>query len=57
MFGRRCEESEREFLRTLSEDPDLVLGYVRSSLPYVTVGRLDEARDTLLRAKQIASLA
>jgi DNA-binding winged helix-turn-helix (wHTH) protein len=56
MFERRYAESEREFLKTLNEQPDLVLGYVRLSLLYTTLGRLDEALDTLLSGKEIDPL-
>lgn len=56
MFERRYEESERAFLQTLTEEPDLVLGYVRLSLLYTTLGRLDEALHILLRGKRIDPL-
>lgn len=56
MFQRRFEESEREFVRALEENPDLVLTYVRLALLYCTLGRLDEALAVLFRGKEIDPL-
>lgn len=49
MFERRYEEAEEEFHRTIAEKPTLASAYVRISMLYTRVGRVDEALEMVAR--------
>ncbi len=56
LFDRKLEEAEAEFLRSLGEKPTLATTYVRLSILYATMGRLDEAWEVLVRARKVDPL-
>jgi DNA-binding winged helix-turn-helix (wHTH) protein len=56
LFERKLEEAESEFLRVLREKPTLATTYVRLSILYATMGRLDEAWDVLVQARKVDPL-
>lgn len=56
MFERRLTEAEAEFHDVLREKPTLGPTYVRMSMLYATMGRLDEALDCVCRAYKVAPL-
>jgi DNA-binding winged helix-turn-helix (wHTH) protein/Flp pilus assembly protein TadD len=56
LFERNLEEAESEFLQVLREKPTLATTYVRLSILYATMGRLDEARDVLIEARKVDPL-
>jgi DNA-binding winged helix-turn-helix (wHTH) protein len=49
MFERRFEEADAEFQQTLREKPTLASAYVRTSMLYMTLGRLDDAGAMIAR--------
>jgi DNA-binding winged helix-turn-helix (wHTH) protein len=51
MFERKHAESESEFLRTIDEKPTMASAYVRLSMLYGTLGRLDDALEMVGRAQ------
>jgi tetratricopeptide (TPR) repeat protein len=52
VFEHRADESEAEFLRTLDEKPSLGSTYVRLALLYGSLGRFDDAFESIGRGKQ-----
>ena len=56
LFERKLKEAESEFLRVLREKPTLATTYVRLSILYATMGRLDEALDVLVRGRKVDPL-
>jgi DNA-binding winged helix-turn-helix (wHTH) protein/Flp pilus assembly protein TadD len=56
MFEHRYAEAEAEFKRILSENPTSGSTYVRLSMLYATVGRLDESLECVCRAHKVAPL-
>jgi tetratricopeptide (TPR) repeat protein len=49
LFERRCAEAEAEFLSIIAEQPTLASAYVRLSMVYSTLGRLDEGLEVVRR--------
>jgi DNA-binding winged helix-turn-helix (wHTH) protein len=49
MFERRFEEADAEFQQTLRDKPTLASAYVRTSMLYMTLGRLDDAAAMIVR--------
>jgi len=56
MFERRLPEALDEFQLVLEESPSLGPAYVRLTMLYATLGRLDEALDTVQRAYAVDPL-
>jgi DNA-binding winged helix-turn-helix (wHTH) protein/Flp pilus assembly protein TadD len=56
MFEHKLAEAEAEFKRVLCEKPTLGSTYVRLSMLYATMGRLDEALDCVCQAYKVAPL-
>jgi tetratricopeptide (TPR) repeat protein len=56
LYERKLEEAESEFLAVLREKPTLATTYVRLSILYATMGRLDEAWDVLVQARKVDPL-
>ena len=56
MFERRLPEALAEFRQVLDEDPTLGPAYVRLTMLYATLGRLDDALDTVHRAYAVDPL-
>jgi tetratricopeptide (TPR) repeat protein len=56
MFERRLPEAEAQFRQVLAEKPTLGSTYVRFSMLYATLGRLDDALDCVCRAYKVAPL-
>jgi DNA-binding winged helix-turn-helix (wHTH) protein len=56
LFERKLEEAEAEFLLVVREKPTLATTYVRLSILYATMGRLDEAWDVLVRGRKVDPL-
>jgi DNA-binding winged helix-turn-helix (wHTH) protein len=56
MFERRLAEAESEFQQVLREKPTLGSTYVRMSMLYATLGRLDDALDCIARAHTVTPL-
>ena len=52
VFEHHPDESEAEFLRTLEEKPSLGSAYVRLALLYGSLGRFDDALESIGRGKQ-----
>ena len=49
---RRLEEAESELLRAAQEGPDLALPHIGLSTCYASMGRLDDALDSVARARR-----
>ena len=56
LFERRFEEAEIEFRRTLEEKPTLASTYVRLAMLCTTLGRYDEALETVARGYRVDPL-
>ena len=56
LFERRLADAEDEFLQTIREKPSFGTAYVRTTLLYGTLGRLDDALATLDRAYEVDPL-
>jgi DNA-binding winged helix-turn-helix (wHTH) protein/Flp pilus assembly protein TadD len=56
MFERRLPEALDQFQQLLHEDPTLGPAYVRLTMLYATLGRLDEALETVRRAYAVDPL-
>jgi tetratricopeptide (TPR) repeat protein len=56
MFEHRLEDAETEFRQVLRERPTLGSTYVRLSMLYGTMGRLDDALNCICRAYDVAPL-
>jgi DNA-binding winged helix-turn-helix (wHTH) protein/Flp pilus assembly protein TadD len=54
MFEHRLAEAESEFQQALRDKPTLGSAYVRMSMLYATLGRLDDALDCVGRAYKVA---
>jgi DNA-binding winged helix-turn-helix (wHTH) protein/Flp pilus assembly protein TadD len=50
MFERRLEEAETELLHSLREKPNAAGTYIRLAIVYLTMGRLDDALETVNHA-------
>lgn len=56
LFEHRFEEAEAELLQAQTESPESPEVYVRLTMLYVSLGRLDDALNILLRARAAHSL-
>jgi tetratricopeptide (TPR) repeat protein len=56
LFERKLAEAESEFLQVLREKPAHATTYVRLSILYATMGRLDEAWDVLVEGRKVDPL-
>jgi DNA-binding winged helix-turn-helix (wHTH) protein/Flp pilus assembly protein TadD len=56
MFERRYDEAESELLQAIKEKPNLASVYVRLSMLYSTLGRLDDALDIVRRGYEVDPL-
>jgi DNA-binding winged helix-turn-helix (wHTH) protein/Flp pilus assembly protein TadD len=56
LFEHRFEEAEAELLRAQAESPESPEVYVRLTMLYITLGRLDDALNILLGARAAHSL-
>src|SRR5579862_4773159 len=56
LFERRVPDALAELLRVIDEDPTLGTAYVRLAMVYVTLGRLDDALETVQRGYSVDPL-
>jgi DNA-binding winged helix-turn-helix (wHTH) protein/Flp pilus assembly protein TadD len=52
MFERRLQEAEAEFLKAIKEKPTFATCHVRMALMYATLGRLDQALESVRQGYQ-----